>query len=60
MIGIGLAVTLLGFVLSVLSLGLASSAGARLAIVLAGIAVSLTGIIGILNPVYVKKAIWRR
>ena len=57
---IGLAVTVLGFVLSVLSLGLASSVNARLVIVLAGIAVSLTGIIGILNPAYVKKAIWRR
>jgi len=60
MIGIGLVVTLLGFVLCLLSLGLASSVGARLVMVLAGIAVSLTGIVGILNPAYVKKAIWRR
>lgn len=60
MVWIGLLVTVLGFVLSVLSLALASGAGARLVIVLAGIAVSLTGIVGILNPAYVKKAIWRR
>ena len=60
MIWLGLAVTLLGFVLSVLSLTLAQGVNARLVIVLAGLAVSLTGIIGILNPVYVKKAIWRK
>lgn len=60
MIGIGIAVTLLGFALSVASLGLATGINARLVIVLAGIAVSLTGIVGILNPAYVKKAIWRK
>jgi hypothetical protein len=31
-----------------------------LAIVLAGLVVSLIGIIGILNPAYVKHAIWRQ
>ena len=60
MIGIGLLVTLLGFALSVLSLGIASGVQARLILVLAGLAISLTGIIGILNPAYVKKAIWRK
>src|SRR6187200_41484 len=40
---VGLAVTLLGFVVAVASLGLASSNTARLVIVLAGIAVSLIG-----------------
>ena len=56
---VGLAVTLLGFVVAVASLGLASCNTARLVIVLAGIAVSLIGIIGVLNPAYMKNAIWK-
>ncbi len=56
----GLLVTMLGFVISLLSLIMADSPGARLAIVLAGLAVSLIGIIGLLNPAYVKNAIWRQ
>jgi hypothetical protein len=60
MIGAGLLVTLLGFVLSVLSLGITSSVGARLGIVIFGLAVSLFGIIGIISPAYAKKAIWRK
>ncbi len=60
MVLIGLFITLLGFAVSVLSLGLVSSNGARLVMVLAGIAVSLTGIIGVINRAYVKDAIWRK
>ena len=60
MVGLGILVTLLGFALSVLSLGMASSVSGRLVFVLAGLAVSLVGIIGIINPAYMKKAIWRR
>jgi hypothetical protein len=56
----GLLVTLLGFVLAVLSLGITQSVGARLGIVVAGLALSLFGIIGLLNPAYLKNAIWRR
>ena len=60
MVAAGLLITLLGFVLSVLSLTLASGASGRLMIVLLGLAVSLFGIIGVLNPAYVKNAIWRQ
>ena len=60
MLLVGLSITLLGFVLSLLSLGLVSSNGARLVMVLAGIAVSLTGIIGVVNRAYVRNAIWRK
>ncbi len=60
MVGAGLLVALLGFVFSVLSLGVTSSAGARLGIVMFGLAVSLFGIIGIISPAYAKKAIWRK
>ncbi|MBI2685692.1 MAG: hypothetical protein HYX27_05210 [Acidobacteria bacterium] len=57
---LGLSIILAGFVISVLSLGFATDVWARLAIVLAGIAVSLFGIIGILNPAYLKDAIWKK
>ncbi len=60
MILIGLLVTLLGFVISVLSLTLTSSVGGRLVIVLLGIAVSLFGIVGLLNKHYLKNAIWKK
>lgn len=56
---VGLAVTLLGFVVAVASLGITSSNTARLVIVLAGIVVSLVGIIGVLNQAYMKNAIWK-
>ena len=60
MIPLGLLVTLLGFVITVLSLGMTSSVSGRLIMVLIGLAVSLTGIIGVLNRAFLKNAIWRR
>ena len=60
MVALGLVVTLLGFLLSVASLGMASSVNARMIIVLAGIAVSLFGIIGLINPAFLKNAIWKK
>jgi hypothetical protein len=56
----GLLVTVLGFVVSLLSLAYASSVGARMMMVLAGIAASLVGILGFINSAYRKNAIWRR
>jgi len=60
MVGIGLVVTFLGFVIALMSLGMTDSVNTRLIMVLAGIAVSLFGIMGLLNPAYLKKAIWRK
>jgi len=60
MIPIGIIVTLLGFVISLLSLTLASSVGGRLVLVLFGLAVSLFGILGVLNRAYISKAIWKQ
>lgn len=60
MVFIGLLVTVLGFVVSLLSLGFTSSVGARMTLVLAGIAVSLAGILGLINSAYLKNAIWKR
>ncbi len=60
MIIAGIVVTLLGFLISVASLGVTSSVGGRMVMVLLGIAVSLVGIIGVLNRGYLSKAIWRK
>ena len=56
----GLVVTVLGFIISLASLTLSSSAEARLGIVLAGLAVSLFGIIGLVNKAYLKNPIWKK
>ena len=57
---IGLLVTLLGFVIALISLGVTQSVGVRMGMILAGMAVSLFGIIGLINPAYQKNAAWRR
>lgn len=56
----GLIVTFLGMLISLFSLSIGAGIGARLVIVLCGIAVSLFGIIGLINKTYVKNAIWRK
>ncbi|MDE3197699.1 MAG: hypothetical protein KGN84_15225 [Acidobacteriota bacterium] len=56
----GILVTLLGFFAAAASVGLSSSTGMRLVIVLAGIAISLFGIIGLINPAFQKDANWRK
>ena len=60
MMWIGVLVTLLGFVISLLSLGVSSAMGVRLALTLAGIAVSLFGIVGLINKAALRTAIWKR
>ena len=56
---LGLVVTAAGLAISVMSLTLTTNNTVRLVLVLAGIAVSLFGIIGIVNRVYLNKALWR-
>jgi hypothetical protein len=56
----GIVVTVLGFVISLLSLGMASSVNGRLIMVMLGLAVSLFGIIGLINRAYLKNPIWKR
>jgi len=60
MVWAGLALTILGFLISALSVGISSSMGVRLVLVLIGIGASLFGIIGLINRAYLKDAIWRR
>jgi len=59
-IWVGIALTVLGFVISLLSLGMASTSSGRLLMVLAGLAVSLFGIVGVINRTYLKNPIWKR
>ena len=57
---IGLAVTFLGFVIAFSSLGVTDSTGTRMAMVIAGIVVSLIGIMGVITPAYQKTWIFKR
>ncbi|HEY3936441.1 MAG TPA: hypothetical protein VGL97_03380 [Bryobacteraceae bacterium] len=57
---VGIIVVFLGFLLSMCSVGLTASMTGRLVLVLVGIAVSLFGIIGLLNRAYLSKALWRK
>jgi len=57
---VGLVVTLLGFVIAFVSLGVTESTGLRMAMVLAGIVVSLIGIMGVITPAYQKTWIYKR
>ena len=56
----GVLITLLGFIIAVLSVSITSSVGGRMVIVLIGIAICLTGIIGVINRAFLKNANWRR
>ena len=57
---VGVLITLLGFVIAILSVAVTSSVGGRMVVVLIGIAVCLIGIIGVINRAFLKNAIWRR
>jgi hypothetical protein len=57
---VGLAVTFLGFVIAFVSLGVTDSTGVRMGMVLAGIVVSLVGIMGVITPAYQKTWIWKQ
>jgi hypothetical protein len=59
-ISIGLLTTILGFLITLMSLGLTQAVGLRLAMVIAGIAVSLFGILGLINRAFLQNAIWRK
>jgi hypothetical protein len=57
---LGILLTFLGFVIAVFSVSLSSSVTGRLVIALIGLAVSLFGIVGMINPAYQKNANWRK
>jgi hypothetical protein len=60
MVFLGIVMTLAGWLISVSSLTLAAGNSGRLVIVVAGILVSMVGILGVLNQAYLKNAIWKR
>ena len=60
MVFVGIVITFLGFLLAMSSVGITDSSIGRLALVLIGIAVSLIGIMGVLNRAYLKNAIWKK
>jgi hypothetical protein len=60
MVFAGLIVTVAGFLVAAGSVGFMSGNGGRLVVVLVGIAISLFGILGLLNPAYQKNAVWKR
>ena len=57
---VGLIVTFVGFLIAASSVGVMGGTAGRLIMVLAGIVVSLVGIMGILNPAYQKHAVWKK
>jgi len=59
-VAIGLLITFAGFLIAFFSLGITASVNGRLLLVLAGLAVSLFGIMGVINRAYLKDAIWKR
>ena len=60
MVFLGIVITVAGWLIAVSSLTVSASAGGRLGVVLAGIVVSLVGILGVINQAYIKHAIWKR
>ena len=60
MILMGIIVTVFGFVIALMSLGMTTDVNARMGMVILGIAVSLFGILGLINKAYLKNAIWRK
>jgi len=56
----GILVAILGFVIAVMGLGMTSAVGVRMIAALVGLAVSLFGILVLLNGSFLKTAIWRK
>jgi uncharacterized membrane protein YgaE (UPF0421/DUF939 family) len=55
----GILLVIAGWVISLAAILITQSNGARLGLVSLGIGVSIFGILGVLNPAYLKHAIWK-
>jgi hypothetical protein len=56
---IGIVLAVVGWLLPVVGLTITESLSARFILAILGIAISLAGILGVLNNAHMKKAIWR-
>ncbi len=56
---IGVLLALLGWLIPVVGIAMTSSSGVRLFLCILGIAISLTGILGVLNKAHEKQAVWK-
>ena len=56
---IGVLLVIVGWLLPILTLSAVQSTGARLFLSLLGIAITLVGILGVLNKIHLKNAIWK-
>jgi hypothetical protein len=57
---VGLLLALIGWLTPILALSMTQSNGARLVACLVGIAISLVGILGVLNKAHLDTAIWKK
>jgi hypothetical protein len=57
---VGILLALIGWLIPILALSMTQSTGARFIACLVGIAVSLVGILGVLNKAHLEHAIWKR
>lgn len=55
----GLLLAIAGWLIALAAILITQSNGARLGIVSFGIVVSVFGILGVLNPAYLKHAVWK-
>ncbi len=57
---LGVVLVLAGGLIPAVSVTITQSMGARLILTLVGITLALVGVLGVLNPVHQKTAVWRR
>ncbi|HEY1265481.1 MAG TPA: hypothetical protein VGF06_18260 [Terriglobales bacterium] len=57
---VGVLLALAGWIIPVIALTFTRSTGALMFLCILGLAISLTGILGVLNKAHQKEAIWRR
>jgi len=55
----GLLLVIAGWIISIAAILISQSNGVRLGLVSLGIAVSIFGILAVLNPAYLKHAVWK-
>ncbi len=56
---VGVLLALVGWIIPVVGLTVTQSVGTRYILAVLGIAISLSGILGVLNKAHLKKAIWK-